>query len=275
MIRTRGGFPKVVTTCALALAWAGPAVAQEGFPGDKGRDEWRNDLVVYLWAVNQDVDLTVGNLQVPLDASFGDLWDIMRFAASAHYEGRKGDWGVMLDGSYTHLGEDGVTAIEDPGGAEDLLTLTYSWKVYRGDALAIWSPFELRSQRLDILGGLRVTSQTTSLTFTSPLPPGSVEGGFDETWVDPILGARWGIGWGRYRRWMAWARADVGGFGIGSDLAFNGEANLGFRVSRLVYLVLGGRFLHTDYKSGDSGTEDYFAYEGDEFGLVAGLGFRF
>ena len=40
----------------LVLAGVSPALAQEGFPGDKGRDEWRNDLVVYMWAVNQDAE---------------------------------------------------------------------------------------------------------------------------------------------------------------------------------------------------------------------------
>ena len=72
--------------------------AQEGFPGDKGRDEWNNDFVVYLWAVNMDATNTVGTKQVPLDVSFSDLWDKVKFAASGHYEGRKGNWGVLLDG---------------------------------------------------------------------------------------------------------------------------------------------------------------------------------
>jgi hypothetical protein len=270
---------RAVIAAASGFLLAAPpgAAAQEDFPGDKTRDEWRNSLVVYLWAVNQDVDLTVGPVQVPLDASFGDLWDIMRFAASAHYEGRKGDWGLLLDGSYVHLGEDGVTVIADPAGEADLLTANYSWKVFRGDALAIWSPLELGSQRLDFLGGIRITSQKTSLNLTGPisLPPELARRGFDEVWVDPIVGVRYGIGWGRYDRWMAWARGDAGGFGIGSDLALNGEIGLAYRISRLVFIAVGGRWLHSDYESGSNGTEGYFAYEGDETGLYLGIGFRF
>ena len=38
-----------ISVCLLAVS--APLHAQEGFPGDKGRDEWNNDFVVYLWAV--------------------------------------------------------------------------------------------------------------------------------------------------------------------------------------------------------------------------------
>lgn len=262
---------------ALTLVTALPALAQEGFPGDRTRDQWTNDLVIYLWAVNQDEDLTVGYTQVPLESSFGDLWDIMKFAASGHYEGHKGAWGVMLDGSYTNLGEDDIIVIEGgPGGIiPALLTADYRWKIYRGEAAVLFSPIDLGSQRLDFLGGIRYTKQDLTLTFETPLPIEIDEGGFDEGWVDPILGVRWGIGFGQYNRWLFWVRTDLGGFGISSDLAFNATANLGFRISRVVYLSLGGRYLYSDYESGTIDSDDYFALKGDEVGLLLGLGFRF
>jgi len=104
----RRSWVSVACATGLVLSVASAARAQEDFPGDKGRDDWRNDFVVYMWAVNQDVDLTVGMTRVPLDVSFGDLWDIMKFSASGHYEGHKGDWGLMLDFSYANLGEDAI-----------------------------------------------------------------------------------------------------------------------------------------------------------------------
>ena len=71
----------------LLLLVAGSLYAQDGFPGDKGRDEWKSDVVLYIWAANIDATTTVGTTEVPLDVSFGDLWDRMKFAASGHYEG--------------------------------------------------------------------------------------------------------------------------------------------------------------------------------------------
>lgn len=259
--------------CLLAVS--APLFAQEGFPGDKGRDEWKNDFVVYLWAVNMDATNTVGTQQVPLDVSFSDLWDKMKFAASGHYEGRKGNWGVLLDGSYVNLGEDDITVIQGPGPAELEVTADYRFKIYAGEVAALWSPVDLGSQRLDFLGGIRYTRQDLTLALTTPGPGEPDDRGFDESWVDPIVGVRWGIGWGKYDRWLFRLRSDIGGFGVGSDLALNFVANFGYRISRVVYLTLGGRYLYTDYSNGTIDTDDYFATKGDQSGIVLGLGFHF
>ncbi|MEE8571729.1 MAG: hypothetical protein V3T20_00565 [Gemmatimonadota bacterium] len=124
-------------------------------------------------------------------------------------------------------------------------------------------------------GGVRYTRQELTLALTTPGPGEPSEQGFDESWVDPIVGVRWGIGWGQYDRWLFRVRSDIGGFGVGSDLALNFAANFGYRISRVVYLTLGGRYLYTDYSNGTIDTEDYFAFKGDQFGILAGRGFHF
>jgi hypothetical protein len=40
-------------------------------------------------------------------------------------------------------------------------------------------------------------------------------------------------------------------------------------------LPLVGTFLYTDYSNGTIDTEDYFAFKGDQLGILAGLGFHF
>lgn len=254
---------------------AGPAAAQDGFPGDKTRDQWTNDLVVYLWAVNMDATNTVGSVEVPLEVSFSDLFDKMKFASSLHYEGRKGDWGVLLDFAYINLGEDGITVIEGPGPGEQEITADYRFKIYTAEAAALWSPFDMGSQRFDFLGGVRYTRQDLTLALATPGPGEPPEQGYDENWADPIVGARWSIAWGKYDRWSFRLRSDIGGFGVGSDLALNVVTGFGYRFSRVVYAALGGRYLYTDYKNGTIDTEDYFAFKGDQFGILLGLGFRF
>ena len=64
---------RATLTTLLLLAIAGPVAAQEGFPGEKTRDRWRNDVVLYLWAVNIDADLTLGSTRAPVDVTFG-VW---------------------------------------------------------------------------------------------------------------------------------------------------------------------------------------------------------
>ncbi len=43
----------------------------------------------------------------------------------------------------------------------------------------------------------------------------------------------------------------------------------------MVYLTAGGKYLYMDYRSGTSGTDDFFRFEGDQIGLLFALGFRF
>ena len=121
-----------------------------------------------------DVTTTVGPLQVPLDVTFGDLWDKMKFAASGHYEGSNGTWGFLLDAMYVNLGEDGVTVIESPGPGENELLADYRFKTYLAEGAALWSPFESGSSRFDFLGGVRYVRQDLTLDFTStgPSEPG-------------------------------------------------------------------------------------------------------
>ena len=274
MLKTRSIAVSGLVLFSL-LALSGPLNAQDGFPGDKGPDEWSNDLILYLWAVNIDATNTVGPVEVPLDVSFGDIWSKMKFAASAHYEGHKGSWGFLLDGSYVNLGEDGVTVFQGSGPGQVQIDADYRFKIYAGEVAGLWSPYITSSQRLDFLGGIRYTRQKLDLTLTGSGPGEPLDGGFDESWVDPIIGVRWGVGWGQYDRWMFRARTDVGGFGVGSDLAVNVAANFGYRISRTVFVGLGGRYLYTDYMDGTEGTLDYFAFNGDQFGIQLGLGFRF
>ncbi len=40
-------------------------------------------------------------------------------------------------------------------------------------------------------------------------------------------------------------------------------------------LSLGGRYLYTDSSNGTIDTDDYFAFKGNQFGMLLGLGFHF
>ena len=67
--------------------------------------------------------------------------------------------------------------------------------------------------------------------------------------------------------------ADIGGFGVGSKLAWQIYPVAGVRLSRLVSVHLAYRVLDMDYGTG-SGT-DTFAYNMRTFGPEIGLAFHF
>ncbi len=88
-----------------------------------------------------------------------------------------------------------------------------------------------------------------------------------QTWVDPLVGLRAQI---NFTRWLyLTTQADVGGFGAGSQIAWNALAALGVNFTRNVYAELGYRYMYVDYN------EDDFLYQMNTYGLYASLGFSF
>jgi hypothetical protein len=79
-----------------------------------------------------------------------------------------------------------------------------------------------------------------------------------EYWTDPYIG----IG-GRYNLSKAFyltGKADVGGFGVGSDVTVQAYGALGCQVTRSIYSELGFRYLYYDYDS------DGFLYKVSTYG---------
>jgi hypothetical protein len=67
-----------------------------------------------------------------------------------------------------------------------------------------------------------------------------------DDWVDPYLGLR-----GQYdlnERFYLTGKADIGGFGIGSDIAWRAEAAVGMHVTKNAYSEIGYRAIGLDYR---------------------------
>jgi hypothetical protein len=69
---------------------------------------------------------------------------------------------------------------------------------------------------------------------------------FYDDWFDPVIGLR-----GRFNLNKAFyltAESDVGGFGIGSDIAFQEYAALGCQITRNIFSEVGYRYLYDDFR---------------------------
>ena len=109
----------------------------------------------------------------------------------------------------------------------------------------------------------KLDSQLAS-DIKSALP---THGAGNEWWVDPIIGLRGQI---NITRWLFLAaQADVGGFGAGSQIAWNTQATVGVNFTRNVYGELGYRYMYVDYN------KDNFLYQMNTFGVFSSLGFKF
>jgi hypothetical protein len=95
--------------------------------------------------------------------------------------------------------------------------------------------------------------------------PTSVEG--SQWWVDPIVGLRGQI---NFTRWLFLAaQGDVGGFGAGSQIAWNVQASLGVNFTHNLFAELGYRYFYMDYTNGGA------LYNAAEAGIFGGIGVKF
>ena len=72
---------------------------------------------------------------------------------------------------------------------------------------------------------------------------------FYDNWTDPLIGLR-----GRFNLNKAFyltAESDVGGFGIGSDVAVQAYAALGCQITRNLFSEVGYRYLYDDFRDGN------------------------
>jgi outer membrane autotransporter protein len=93
---------------------------------------------------------------------------------------------------------------------------------------------------------------------------------FYDSWVDPLIGLR-----GRFNLNKAFyltAETDVGGFGVGSDIAWQGYAALGCQITRSIYSEIGYRYLYDDYR--DESDND-FLYQLSLHGAQITVGLKF
>jgi hypothetical protein len=93
---------------------------------------------------------------------------------------------------------------------------------------------------------------------------------FYDSWADPVIGLR-----GRLNLSKAFyltAESDVGGFGIGSDIAVQAYAALGCQFTRLIYAEVGYRYLYDDFR--DESAND-FLYQLALHGAQITVGLKF
>jgi hypothetical protein len=85
--------------------------------------------------------------------------------------------------------------------------------------------------------------------------------------VDPFVGAR--ACYNFTDKWYAISKADIGGFGVGSDLVWQVYGGLGCRVTTNTSLELGYKHMSVDYTNGG------FTYDVAMSGAFMSFGYRF
>jgi hypothetical protein len=122
--------------------------------------------------------------------------------------------------------------------------------------------------------GARINNITASADINVITPGGGVNmsSSKSNTWVDPLLVTR--LKKVVDEKWLFQLRADIGGFGVGSQFAWQLQPDIFYRVSKLLQFGVGYRIISMDYNN-DSGGGDRFIYDMDEYGPQVRIGLNF
>ncbi len=236
------------TLCLIVSAsfWPGTASAQES-------DGWKFRITPYLWMLSLDGTTAVGGQDVEVDASFGDILDLLNIALSANMELSKGKFYIIFDPMYAQLETDIVGP--DPIAANMEIDLVIA------DLNVGYSI----NENFDLYAGARYYDQDIKLT-PNLLPVVSL----GDDWTDFILGFR--VHTSMSDKWSFFGKLD-GAVGGDSDSAWYVQATFLRHFGSNMHLDLGWRYYDVDYESGSGLTR--FKWDVTHTGPVVGFSWEF
>lgn len=192
----------------------------------------------YLWAAGITGDVRVGGGRTAsVSAEFEDLLENLEggimLAGEAWFSP---EWGMLGDVTWMDLAGEA----SGPVGAASLRGTNELW---HAQVSAAWRPPGQDSVVFDLLGGVRLIDVEAGLQtnlFSSSV---------GETLFDPVVGVRATIPIGA--KFQVVTLADVGGFGVGTDLSYQLLATFGWKLSHTVGIGLGWRQLGMDFDEDD------------------------
>jgi hypothetical protein len=253
---------------ALVGAAGAPASAQTTAPAESGR--WTLTVAPYLWATSLEGNTSSGGVDADVDLPFNDIVDNLAFGGMLGVDVRKGRFGVIFDGVVARQETE-----SDIQQVELDMTVDSSWlgvaPYYR---VVDWTYRQSASGQplrfvVEPLAGLRYTHFRVETDGTGPRGNGR-QVDRTENWTDPLVGTRFAVDLAD--QWQVFGEGDIGGFGVGSDLAWNVQAFVGYATTilgRPTTFAAGYRALGQDYENDD------FEWDVITHGPVLGAVMRF
>ena len=309
MPHIRSLFRSCIATAVLLFAGTAATAGDKTHPMDMSPPPgaWQFRITPYAWLTNLNGSMTVRGQNVDVDASFIDVVkesDAL-FAFMVNSELRKGRLSFYSDVVYAKItASGGATKQSNPIAGLSLsvagnLGLDFQMFILEGGATyelfrrtrgGSWKDDRALSTftALDLVVGGRYWNLQSDITFaitgTVNIPAlglqrsGSLaiaDGGVVD-WFDPLIGIRL-----RHQFSLGkelFARADVGGFGVGSDISWNVIAGYTWECAckpfgATMNGVVGYRALYADYTQGSGNRR--FQWDMLIHGPALGLSFKF
>jgi hypothetical protein len=193
---------------------------------------------------------------LPVDVSFSSVLENLELGGMFHLEAQKDRFAIFGDVIYMGLGS---------SGPDQLIKTSIDVDEYVGE-LGFAYRFGEPGRSVSVIGGARYFKLDAVIRAGNQA---SVNRGFD--FLDPLIGVR--FNWAASEKFSLLGRADIAGFGLGSELTINAEAMFGYHLKGNTTLYMGYRVIAVDYEQG--GGPDLFLYDVTTGGIMMGAAIRF
>ena len=180
---------------------------------------------------------------VDLHLSFGDVLKSFKFAFMGAAEARNDRLVFLGDLMWVHLGEGKGLTVRDRNFADvhiDSKTLAVT-------ALGGYRVVNNGPVTVDLLAGGRLNGNKQRIDYHGTLVDTSAS--VSKTWIDPVIAARMNAPLGG--KFGVSLYGDVGGFGIGSKLTWQGMATANYQINHKLSAGVGWRYFQINYHDND------------------------
>jgi hypothetical protein len=229
-------------------------------------DAWTFRIMPYLWAAGISGEGT-GGRGLPtfdIDKGFDDVIGDLDFAFMGSFEAQRGRFGLIADVIYLDVSSSAST----PFGLI-FSKVHANLSSFVGTAYGGYRFFETERAGFDVLAGARLFSLDLDLDFEAGRFGRDRSFDSSSTWADPVIGVRGRIEVGD--GFFVNAAADVGGFGLSSDITWQALGTVGYSFNENWEVRAGYRYLAVDYPYlGERSIDLDVAFSGP----IIGVGYR-
>lgn len=248
----------------LSILISGNAKAQDAGNSIQPKSEWKFILEPYMMFPNMSGTVGLGDLpDATLDASSNDILGHLKMGFMLNAEASNGKWTVGSDFLYMDLAQ----GVKDRNliSSGEITAKQVGWEVSGLYNATPWLELGIGGMLNSINSGADLNVKTIGGGTTAKSKS------MTKTWFDPMLIAR--IKSTSGEKFIYQFRGEIGGFGIGSDFAWQMQAYAGYRFSKLFQITGGYRIISLDYENGSG--QNRFMYNVDTSGPVVRFGFNF
>jgi hypothetical protein len=252
-------------TAGLEYSWGETPPKKEHVASTQPSD-WHVEWVpFYLWFSGLKGNVGLGGVVAPVDVSFSDVIKQLNIGLMTDLDIRRKRVGLDTDLIFMSLSSDQKTT--PIGNPETYIGFTANAKELIVDPEVYVRLIDSDRGSVDAVGGGRYWHLNNSLDLFPVGGGAGVTAGQTQSWIDPVLGARFRMNLNK--GWFVNVKGDAGGFGVGSQLTYQIYGGLGKEFKKRYSLLAGYRYLSVDYSNGG------FLYDVHMNGLLAGFAIRF